>query len=454
MSSNEAELPQVSNREKKIEATPPKEISLKELAGILSLTIKDDHYNKLIVFLCMLSAYTDQSQINVSLNAPSSTGKTYLATEIAKLFPKEDKIERSGASPTSFFYGAGKIDEKRKAKIVSLRRKILLFYEQPNPALQERLRPLLSHDSREAKYSLTNKNKGRNGVDNIILEGFAATVFCSAGMRLDEQEATRAILISPEATEAKLRQSIHLRAERSADEAKFTAWLNAQSERNELMERIVAIRDEKVDEIIISSTDIETIEQDFVASLPVLQPRNQRDIEHLLQLVKTIALLNVWHRRQADGRIVASKSDINQAFEIWGEFFESQNLNLPPAVLSFYKKYIVPAYTTKYTDADDPTKLAMDENKIGLTSHEVNAYYMQEEHTMLNNDRLRKEILPQLQAAGLITIEKPKINDNSIDKRSRHIFPVLLTDKDKNNIGTRGVDDSNWSEYEELMSML
>ncbi len=454
MSSNKAESPQTPNNKNKIETMPPKEMSLKELADILSLTIKDDHYNKLIVFLCMLSAYTDQSQINVSLNAPSSTGKTYLATEIAKLFPKEDKIERSGASPTSFFYGAGKIDEKRKAKIVSLRRKILLFYEQPNPALQERLRPLLSHDSREAKYSLTNKNKGRNGVDNIILEGFAATVFCSAGMRLDEQEATRAILISPEATEAKLRQSIHLRAERSADEAKFTAWLNTQPERNELMERIIAIRNENVDEIIISNTDIKTIEHDFVTSLPVLQPRNQRDIEHLLQLVKTIALLNVWHRRQADGRIIANKSDIGQAFEIWGEFFESQNLNLPPAVLSFYKKYVVPAYTIKYTDADDPTKLAMDENKIGLTSHEVSTYYMQEEHTMLNNDRLRKEILPQLQAAGLITIEKPKINDNSIDKRSRHIFPSLLTDKDKNNIGSRGVDENNWSEYEELLDML
>lgn len=84
--------------------TLPKEITLREITDVLSLTIKHDDDNKLIVFLCMLSAYTDKSQMNVSLNAPSATGKTYLATEIAKLFPDEDKVVRSGASPTSFFY--------------------------------------------------------------------------------------------------------------------------------------------------------------------------------------------------------------------------------------------------------------------------------------------------------------------------------------------------------------
>ncbi|MBX6334741.1 hypothetical protein IRY61_05410, partial [Candidatus Saccharibacteria bacterium] len=185
--------PKPSKDSKAAHATPPKEITLKEVADVLSLTIKDDTNNKLIVFLCMLSAYTEQSQINVSLNAPSATGKTYLATEIAKLFPQEDKVERSGASPTSFFYGEGTHDKERKAKIVSLHRKILLFYEQPNPALQERLRALLSHDKKEITHALTNKSGGRHKTDLIIIEGFPATVFCSAGMRLDEQEATRAI---------------------------------------------------------------------------------------------------------------------------------------------------------------------------------------------------------------------------------------------------------------------
>lgn len=410
------------------------EISLKDVAEVLSLTIKDDDSNKKIVFLCMLSAYTDKSQINVSLNAPSSTGKTYLATQIAKLFPDEDKIERSGASPTSFFYGGGVDDKVRKAKIVSLRRKILIFYEQPNPALQEKLRALLSHDSREVTHSLVNRNKGRNQTDTIIIEGFAATVFCSAGLRLDEQEATRAILLSPESTYAKLKQAVHLQARRGADEGRFAEWLAGQPQRNELMRRIVAIRDENVGDIVIPNP--EKVEQMFMEHLPTLKPRHSRDIDHLMQLIKAITLLNVWYRTSADGTVVATDSDIDQAFELWSEFFDSQNLNVPPAVLSIYKKYIVPAYMKKMDRASEDLALAMHSGEVGLTRQELNSFYMAEEGSSINDEQLRKQVLPQLEAAGVIVLEKP----GGDDKRSKHIFPKLLSEEDKNNIGNGGVE--------------
>jgi hypothetical protein len=41
------------------------EMRLDELNDILSLTIRHDRNNKLITFLCMLSAYTNSSQLNV-----------------------------------------------------------------------------------------------------------------------------------------------------------------------------------------------------------------------------------------------------------------------------------------------------------------------------------------------------------------------------------------------------
>lgn len=433
------------------------EMTLDDVAKVLSLTIKDDDVNKKIVFLTMLSAYTDQSQINVSLNAPSATGKTYLATEIAKLFPKVDRVERSGASPTSFFYGAGVFDKSRNAKIVSLRRKILLFYEQPNPALQEKLRPLLSHDERETTHALTNRKGGRNQTDMIIIEGYAATVFCSAGLRLDEQEATRAILISPEVSAAKIKQAIHLRARRGADETKFADWIDSQPERVALKDRIIAIRHEHVDDILIAEADITDIERRFLDMLHVLKPRNQRDIDHILQLVKVITLLNVWHRRQPDGTIRASKSDIDQAFAIWGEFFESQNLGITSYVYNFYKKYIVPAYIDKFEKAGSKDKVAMTGNEIGLTPQELSAYHLAQEESVLNNDQLRKQILPQLQSAGLIDLEKPKVvkepydmweydRKSEADRRTRHIFPKLLTDEQKKYIGLGGVGDTDESD--------
>lgn len=451
MSKHSEKTPQQHKDGKTAHATLPKEVTLDEVADVLSLTIKDDDSNKKIVFLAMLSAYTEQSQINVTLNAPSATGKTYLAAEIAKLFPKEDRVERSGASPTSFFYGEGVQDKERKAKIVSLSRKILIFFEQPDPALQTRLRALLSHDSKEIIHSLTNRNKGTNRTEKIIIEGFAATIFCSANMRLDEQETTRAILVSPEATEEKIRHAIEQRIKRGKDEVKFTAWLIAQPKRLGLMKRIVAIRDEQVDEIIITDSAAAVIEQRFLEMINKPKPSNQRDIDHLLQLIKVIALLNVWHRRQPDGSIVASQSDIDQAFKLWGDYFESQNLGIPPAVLSFYKKYIAPAYIRKFNQANSDEQIAMTANEVGLTSQELSAYYLNEEGSVLNNDQLRKQILPQLQSAGLVEVEKPKTKDSNTDRRTRHIFPKLLTDEDKKNIGTGGVDTDA---YDDLLKSL
>lgn len=430
------------------------EMTLDDVAKVLSLTIKDDDGNKKIVFLAMLSAYTDKSQINVSLNAPSATGKTYLATQIAKLFPAEDKIERSGASPTSFFYGEGLEDKVRKAKIVSLKRKILIFYEQPNPALQEKLRALLSHDSREVVHSLVNKNKGRHKTDTIIIEGFAATVFCSANMVLDEQETTRAILVSPESTEAKLKQAIHLQARRGSNEDEFDEWLESRPERLALMERIVAIRDEHVNEIIIENPS--EIEQRFIKQLRALQPRHQRDMSHLQQLIKAVALLNVWHRRQSDGTVVASGSDIEEAFKLWGEFFESQNLNLPPAVMAIYKKYVVPAYFEKLEQGNENMKHAMKMGYVGITPNEVSAYYISQEGSVLNGDHLNKQILPQLERAGVITRKKPlKENEDGLnDRRTRHIIPQQLTDEEKKYIGNGGVDDAQADLLSELSELI
>jgi hypothetical protein len=408
--------------------TPPQtfaEMTLLELAEVLSLTIKHDYENKLVTFLCMLSAYTQKNQMNVSFNAPSSSGKSYMTTEIAKLFPKDDKIELSGASPTSFFHGEGVTDTKRKAKIVSLSRKILIFYEQPDPVLQAKLRSVLSHDQWETKYRITNKGqKGEHRAQLIIIQGFPATVFCSAGMKLDEQEATRAILLSPEMTEGKLKEGVHLQAQRGADEVAFKAAINTEPTRIALKERIRAIRDEEVDDIIIPEPDV--IEQRFFKKLSNVKPRHMRDMAHLMKLIKAIALLNIWSRKRGAGFYEASQSDIDQAFDLWGYFIESQDLNLPPALMNFYKNYILPAYQEK-KDADYTGD--MENGKVGISRNDLAHYYLKVEHTMLNDEQLRKQILPQLENSGLIMQQKPSEGD----KRSWHIFPQCYPEE--NNIG-------------------
>jgi Toprim-like len=425
---------------KPIDISEFNEMTLQDVVRTLEPTIKRDDDNKLVTFLCMLSAYTDSSQMNVSFNSPSSTGKSYTAIQIASLFPAADKIPLSGASPTSFFHGESVYDKVRDAKVVSLERKILLLYEQPNPELQAKLRAVLSHDERELQYRITNKDKkGANRAELIIVRGFPATVFCSAGLRLDEQETTRAILLSPEVSPEKIHDGVMLQAERTADKTGFEERIETQPERIMLKNRILAIKREQVDNIIVPNPD--EIVRRFNSKFKTPKPRHMRDMNHLMSLIKVTALLNVWYRRQPDGLIVAKQTDIDQVFDLWGRLIEAQDMNVPPAVMYVYKKYILPAYLDKLLNIDFTA--AMEKRLIGLSRQELSAYYFRKEGSPLNDEQLRKQILPQLEASGIITQEKPQEGD----KRSPHIFPLwyppeIKDPKDANNDGTGGgLDD-------------
>ncbi|MBW4061173.1 hypothetical protein HJC99_01205 [Candidatus Saccharibacteria bacterium] len=418
-----------------IDTSQFRETSLDEVAEVLSLTIKEDYVNKVLTLLCMLSAYTKDDQINISFNSQSSSGKTYTTTEVAKLFPTKDKIELSGATPTSLFYGEGKKDKILKAKVIEFERKILILSEQSNSLVQTKLRPLLSHDKWELEYRFTNRNnKGSNHVECVILRGYPATVFCSASMRLDEQDATRAIMLSSEVTDEKIRAGIHLQSERGANAIEFDNQLEANPKRRALIERILAIRQAHVDNIILINP--EAIEQRFLKTFPKLKARHQRDIAHIQQLIKAIALLNVWFRRQQDGTIVANQNDVDQAFVLWESLAESQDLNVPPALIDFYKDFVLFIYLNKANDPDISEHIKTD--KIGVTRKEVADQHYRKNRSMLNDERLRKEILPQLRGSGLIEERKPDIEGS--DKRSPHIFPKWFPEgndpRDANNIGS------------------
>lgn len=403
---------------KPIDVSTFEEITTKELASVLDLTIKHDNENKLVTFLCMLSAYTEDTQLNVSFNAPSSTGKTYIPTQVAQYFPEADVRQYGGASPTAFFHDNASFDKDRNCYVTDLERKILIFLEQPNPKLQENLRPVLSHDKKEIDYKITDKDKkGSNRAKNIVIRGFPATIFCSAGMRLDEQEATRAILLSPETTIQKVQEGVHMATLRNANKAEFLAKVEASPERQQLKDRVLAIKQEHVDDIIVPNPN--SIERRFLSSVQSAKPRHQRDVSHLLSIIKCITLLNVWYRRDENGSIVATQSDIDQGFEVWGKINKSQELNLPPYTYEFYKKFIVPIYLEKNTGRNLNTLTV--ENDLGVNRKDIIHLHYKLENRLVNEDILRRQILPMLEAAGLITQEK-----DPYDKRNKLIFPQLI----------------------------
>ncbi len=399
----------------KIDASKFQPLSPKDTIKILGLTIKHDEANKHVTFLCELSSQTEDSQFNTSFNGPSSTGKSYIPIETAGLFPPAAVIEIGYCSPTAFFHDHGAFDKELGCYIMDLSRKILIFLDQPHMILLQHLRPLLSHDKKVIEIKITDKTqKFGLKTKTVKIIGYPAVIFCSAGLRIDEQESTRFLLLSPEDSQEKIREAICQTITKESDGTRYNAWLDANPERKLLKQRIEAIRRENIQDIKIESPD--KIKDLFLSEYKVLKPRHQRDIKRVISLVKALALLNLWWRKREGQVITANDEDINNAFDLWKQISESQEYNLPPYIYNIYKDVIIPACKDKNPDL----KPGMEPR--GLTRQEVLKKHYSLRGRMLDSCKLRQEILPMLEMAGLIYQE---IDPN--DKRQKLVYPVLVS---------------------------
>ena len=433
------ELTEKAKHYELIDTSQFKPLSSQKLLDILGLTIKKDEENKLITFLCQLSAYTDNSQFNISFNAPSSTGKSYIPTETARLFPEEDVIEIGYCSPTAFFHDVGQYIKEQKGYVVDLSRKIMIFLDQPHTLLLQHLRPMLSHDKKQICMKITDKSQ-RHGLKtkNILLKGYPAVIFCTAGLKIDEQEATRFLLLSPETNQEKIREAIYERIKKETDPEAYHQWLNDNPERQLLKKRIRAIKQENIKEVKIGSP--ERIEKRFFRDNKMLKPRHSRDIGRLISLIKSLALLNLWFRDKDGSTIVANEDDIEEAFKIWETISESQELNLPPYIYQLYQEVILPAWNEKNkTRAEGFEEIT---GELGLTRQDIIKKHYEVYGRFIPDWQLRQQILPMLETAGLITQER-----DPNDKRKMLIYPTTpLTISDFANHGKPEQNDDNISE--------
>lgn len=404
-----------------MESKPFQEITSDLLIETLGLTIKRDETNKLIVFLSQLSAYTEDSQLNISFNAPSSSGKSFIPTEIARLFPEEDVIEVGYCSPTAFFHQVGTFDREKQGYIVDLSRKILIFLDQPHTLLLQHLRPMLAHDKKEILLKITDKSqKAGLRTKNIYLIGYPVVIFCTAGLKIDEQEATRFLLLSPQIDQKKIREAIYEKIRKESNTSSYMGLIETDPKRVELMERILAIKKRAIHEIRIGES--KRIGELFFKRVKALKPRHQRDIGRILNLVKVFALLNLWHRKEIEGIIYANENDVKEAFKLWDTISKSQELNLPPYVYNLYEDVIVKAYKDKNGDFDAI-------GKLGITRQEILSKHFEVYGRFLPDWQLRQQILPILEMSGLISQEA-----DPNDKRKILIYPTtLLTISDKEN---------------------
>lgn len=157
----------------------------------------------------------------------------------------------------------------------------------------------------------------------------------------------------------------------------------------------------------LKPSPLKKIEQNFLSMHKILKPRHQRDIKRLFAIIKSFALLNLWHRDIEGSIVLTSDEDIEEGFRIWEGISISQELNLPPYIYRVFEEIILPLYQEK---------------QVGLTRKEIMRGYLRIYSRPIAEWQLRREIIPMLEMAGLIVQEQ-----DPDDRRNKLIIPSYPT---------------------------
>lgn len=401
---------------KPIDVSQFKELTVKDIASILDTTIKYDYASKVITFLAMLLAYTDSDQLNIMFSASSSTGKSFICHEVSKYFPQQDVNIYGKTTPNAFYYSQKlrKKDEETGEFYIDLKRRIMVFVEQPDTQLQANLRAILSHEKPKVPFAITNKNKsGRNAAEEGYILGYPSAFFCSATAAIDEQEQTRSIVLSPDSSRQKVLAGIDAYIEKNCDKNAFDTKLQGDEGRNMLMERILYIKSLKVGTIDVS--DRKYLRQRFVDSLnDNFPPGAMRGIHKFTALAKAMALINAPFRT-VDGKIMMINKDVDEAMKLWEIISGSMAYGLSPQLFSFYKDVILPAWYRKKNN---------NPRSKGVTLKELRMEYYRQIGSLPNMENMRKKWILELETSDFIECEK----SDEGDKREKLIIPQNFFD--------------------------
>lgn len=267
--------------------------------------------------------------------------------------------------------------------------------------LTDILRPLLSHDKKTLRYEITDKT-GRGGLrtKTVVIRGYPTVIYSITKPTSEDQEKTRMWLVSPEARQEKILASLHLLSKRIGDRENFKEWIQTDPQRRWLMTRITQIRTSGIRHVKIPQS--QKILERFLKDRPDITPRSQRDFPRLLSLIKGNALLNCFKRDKSNREtIIANESDIETGFAIYDALSLPNELGISPETYQIYQEVIL--LLCNVTD--------------GVSRKDILKQYRQIYHRCLADDRLRRQILPALESAGLITQEP-----NAGDKRQLLVY--------------------------------
>jgi len=274
--------------------------------------------------------------------------------------------------------------EKLKAqsvRLVDLEGKVMVFLDQPNPELLERLRPLLSHDEKELRFTLTNKtSSGRTVTETAIIRGFPTVIFCTTKGYADQQERTRLIFLSPETSKEKTREVLEFLANEAGGAETSPLELEI------LRKRVRIVRNSGVREVRVEGLPVLAAFEPYATGAPA----DTRFFQILLSLVKAFTLLNVLNRRRdKSGKLIAEPVDLEYALTVFSKIAESHRLGVTPLALQLF----------------EGVKPVLQGAPQGLRRNELYRVFIQAYFPKANDpigEGVLKDLLRQLVEAGLL----------------------------------------------------
>jgi len=337
--------------------------TMRSYINYLSQFIKKDYTAMMTTFLVCLSAYTDDP-LNLFLKGPSSTGKTYVAHNVAKVFPQEDVWILAGISPKALIHLKGHWEDEEGNEIdvhhppnkedveeyaewrenvdnaryvINLQGKILIFLDTPQYEVYNVLRPLLSHDKFESEYKIVEKDKrGPYKTQTIVLRGWPATIFCTAEEKYVEELATRSLTVTPSTANDKIKQAIELAAKQASD-VHFEARSSKTLEELRFYLSYVA-------DFSRSLSVVVPFAEEAVRIFPGVRPREMRDVRHFMSMIKAATLFNFVRRPYIEigdkKYLISTLDDLKLVLNVFQAARETTEFGLSDKVLVFYHEVV------------------------------------------------------------------------------------------------------------------
>lgn len=458
-----------------------------ELLDVFKVKIKEDDETTATILRTGMSAATPQP-INLQSQAPTSEGKTYPITTIMSCFPKENIWFLGGLSPTALYHDHGilidkntgeilqplinelydKIDgtpKKEKAEIRALKRKlndvfkraallidlnnkILLFLDNPNQQTLNKLRPILSHDTYEVMYKITDRiGKGPLRTVTTILRGWPAAIVALTKSKSDkdvwDQMLTRFITISPRQTQKKYRAAVKLTAIKrglpqvAVDEIlRKDRYVWATAAIRKIWKRLIELKEANKQAVNKPAPNIFWVpfHKHIGENFPANVGRHMRDSQRFMSTLQIGASINVFSRPVIEigdtQSIIVIRQDYVQAVK---EFFEGERegvifSGVPSHVLIYFKKVVIPLWHKSYVmkpDHDPQSSLTPSTTEEGVRGIEMKWLVQEVQKKLgknLSSETLRKNYNQPLENAGLMD-KAPHPYD-----RRKNIHTVLTED--------------------------